>query len=191
MNAVLPIPVPQRVKLTVAQFRTLHDAGALDAHGKTELIEGTIYAMNAQQAAHAVAKSRLARRLGNALEALGSRLDAVVEATVAIPPTSAPEPDIVIAEVTAGERAYIPFDKVALAVEVSDTSRGFDLNEKAELYARHGLPEYWVLEIPTATLHQMWSPSPQGYAERRTFPLGARVESVTIAGLAVETSGLI
>ena len=34
-----------------------------------------------------------------------------------------------------------------LAIEVSDSTLGFDLNRKARLYARSGVGEYWVLDI--------------------------------------------
>src|SRR5205085_776518 len=40
-----------------------------------------------------------------------------------------------------------PLD-LRLVVEVSDTTLGFDLTTKARLYARAGIAEYWVLDIP-------------------------------------------
>lgn len=191
MTVIQPLNVPRTIKLTIEQFLMLEEAGAFEDYTKTELIEGAIYGMNAQYVAHAVAKSRLARRLGNALEAIGSRLDAVIEGTVAMPPHSAPEPDIALAEVTPGERVFIPLDMVALVVEVSDASISFDLAEKLEMYARHRVPEYWVLDLTTGTLHQLWSPSEGGYAEARSLEIGGSIESATIAGLRVETDGLI
>ena len=38
-------------------------------------------------------------------------------------------------------------DELILAVEISDTSRSFDLSRKAMLYAKSGVPEYWVLDL--------------------------------------------
>jgi Uma2 family endonuclease len=191
MTVIQPVNLPRRLKLTVEQFLMLEDSGAFEGNAKTELIEGTIYAMNAQFVAHAVAKSRLARRLGNALEAMGSRLDAVVEGTVAMPPNSAPEPDIALAEVTTGERAFIPLEALALVVEVSDASIGFDLGEKMDMYARHRVPEYWVLDVTSGTMHQLWHPTAEGYAESRSVKVGDPIESATISGLIVESDRLI
>jgi hypothetical protein len=37
-----------------------------------------------------------------------------------------------------------------LAVEISDTTLGFDLTTKAELYARAGIVEYWVVDVAAA-----------------------------------------
>jgi hypothetical protein len=190
VTAIQPINVPERVKLTIEQFEMLDRAGAFDRYAKTELIEGTIYAMQGQFRPHSFAKNELTYRLRLALEALGSDFLPQSEPTVAMPPVNAPEPDIVVTNAPKGE-GYTPLDSVALAVEIADSTAQFDLGTKAALYSRQALPEYWVLEIPAATLHQFWSPAESGYRECRSIPIGQRIESVTIPGLAVESDGLI
>lgn len=40
-----------------------------------------------------------------------------------------------------------------LVVEVADTSLAEDLGENAALYARHGVREYWVLDVANAIVH--------------------------------------
>jgi Uma2 family endonuclease len=190
VTAIQPINVPERVKLTIEQFEMLDRSGAFDRYAKTELIEGTIYAMQGQFRPHSFAKSQLAFRLWAALERIGSPLVPIIEGSVAMPPSSAPEPDISVTASPRGE-GYIPLDSVALAVEVSDSTAVFDLRDKARLYAGKGVPEYWVLEIPAATLHQFWSPAESGYRESRSVPVGQPIESVTIPGLTVESDGLI
>lgn len=191
MTLMEAIDVPRRVKLTVEAFEILERAGAFDDLAKTELIDGIIYAVNAQFVAHAFAKTQLARRLGNALDAIGSPLTEIVEGTVAISPTSAPEPDIVLAHATAGTRAFLPVEAVALAVEIADTTAQFDLGEKAALYAAAAIPEYWVVDLQSGYVRIMWAPAKGAYAKQRAVPLGTRVASVTIADLAVESDGLI
>lgn len=190
MTVIQPINVPQRVKLTIEQFELLDRSGAFDGYAKTELIEGAIYAMQGQFRPHSFAKSELYFRLRMALNAIDSPLMPIVEGSVAMPPLSAPEPDICLTAAPRGE-GYIPLDSVALAVEVSDSTAAFDLKDKAALYASKGVPEYWVLEIPAATLHQFWSPAEGHYRESRSIPTGERIESLTIPGLAVESDGLI
>ena len=107
-----------------------------------------------------------------------------------MPPVSAPEPDISLTGAPTGE-GYVPRDTVALAIEVADSTAAFDLREKAALYAKHDIPEYWVVEIPAATIHQFWSPSETGYCERRTVAFGDKARSVTIEGLEIDTGNLI
>jgi Uma2 family endonuclease len=190
MTVIQPLNVPQPVKLTIEQFEMLDRAGAFDAYAKTELIDGAIYAMQGQFRAHSFAKNELTYRLRRALEALGSPLLPQSEPTVSMPPVNAPEPDIVVTSAPKGE-GYTPLESVALAIEISDSTATFDLGTKANLYSREGIPEYWVLEIPAATLHQFWSPSRHGYRKSRSVALGDRVESLTIPGLSVESDGLV
>jgi len=40
-----------------------------------------------------------------------------------------------------------PISHVALAVEVADTTLRHDALRKRDLYARAGVPEYWVLDL--------------------------------------------
>ena len=61
-----------------------------------------------------------------------------------------------------------------------------DLTRKATLYASHGIAEYWVADIKGRVVHRMTGPTAEGYADRTVFRCGERIESVTIAGLAVE-----
>jgi len=38
-------------------------------------------------------------------------------------------------------------DETLLVVEIAETTVAFDLSRKAILYARAGVPEYWVLDL--------------------------------------------
>lgn len=190
MNAIQESRVPQPVAITVDQFRLLDENGAFDRFSKTELIEGVIYAMQGQHRPHARAKTRLAYRLHEQLAVIGSSLFPMIEGTVEMGELSAPEPDISLTSAPEGE-GYMPLSSIALAVEVADSSASFDLSKKALLYAQHAIPEYWVVDIPAEAIHQLTRPSSEGYQERKTIPLGERVVSATIEGLAVETDGLL
>ena len=44
-----------------------------------------------------------------------------------------------------------------------------------------------MVDVNGRTIHQMWSPEPEGYAERREIAFGKRLVAMTIDGLAVET----
>jgi Uma2 family endonuclease len=191
MTEIRPISAPRQLKLTLDDFALLHEAGAFDAYSKVELIEGVLYAMNPQQTRHAYAKTKLAFRLYTALEALGSELMPLVEGTVAMPPRSAPEPDIAVGKFEPGTSGYMPLSAISLVIEVSDSSLRYDLGKKKQLYARHGVAEYWVVDLRGALVRQFGSPETGQYGETRKASLGDRLESITIPGLAVETDGLI
>ena len=179
---------PRPVLLTVDDFVLLSQAGAFDEHGKVELIDGTIVAMNAQYSRHSRAQRHIFRELDAACAALPG-LEAFFELSMRIVPRSMPRPDLSVVR-DVGPNAPAEPDQVALAVEIADTTARYDLDLKARLYARAGVTEYWVVDLEGRVLHQMWSPGADGYAERREVALGERVEAVTIGGLRVDTSDI-
>jgi Uma2 family endonuclease len=181
--------VPKPVKLRVEDYLALDAMGAFDAYGKTELIEGEIVYMNSQHRPHARTKSRLHVLLAAGLLELGGALEALVEGSVSMPPNNVPEPDISVTAEPEGE-GLIPLASLALIVEVADTTLRYDLKVKQRIYAREGVPEYWVVDVRKELIHQLWSPSGESYAERREVPFGAPIGAETITDLTVATSGL-
>lgn len=188
MTEQLPLnTTPLPVKLRIEDYLLLDDSGAFDAYRKTELIEGEVFFMNAQHRPHARIKSRLFRVLAAALD--GTGLEAIVEGSIAIPPVNAPEPDIVVTNAPEGD-GLIPLESVRLIVEVADTTLRNDLARKAAVYARNGVPEYWVVDVEGAAIRQMWRPEGEVYAEQREVKFGDRIAAATIASLALATEDL-
>lgn len=67
-----------------------------------------------------------------------------------------------------------------LAVEVSDSTAGFDLTRKAAIYANAGVPEYWVLDLP-----RRWSAVPRNPdgPVYRLVPLFSAPDTATMEGV--------
>ena len=182
-NVARPLP------LRVEDFFRLDESGAFEGYGKTELLDGGVVYMNAQHRPHARCKAALYDGLRDALRGLDSPLSVMIEASVAMPPHDAPEPDLVLTSEPDG-LGPVPLATVALIVEVSDATLAGDLGAKATIYARHGVPEYWVADIAGKRIIQHSQPSLHGYAIRRDVAFGDAIEAVTVAGLAVATDGL-
>jgi Uma2 family endonuclease len=190
MTEQLPLETtPQKVKLRNEDYLLLDGSGALDDYAKTELIEGEIVFMNAQHRPHVRAKMAIYDGLREGLKRLASPLTPLVEASIDAPPQCVPEPDLVVTSEPGGE-GLVPIGSVALIVEISDTTLKNDLERKGPLYARLDVPEYWVVDVKGRTVHQLWSPQNEAYAERREVKFGHQVEAVTIDGLAVGTAGI-
>ena len=88
-------------------------------------------------------------------------------------PTSEPEPDITVLNRPADQlgRNPIPID-IVLIVEVSNTTLDHDLGPKAQIYARAGIEEYWVIDIKGRRIHQHREPKPDGYRFVRAVQAG-------------------
>ena len=63
-------------------------------------------------------------------------------------------------------------DDVLLIIEVADTSLEFDRNQKLHLYALHGIPEYWLLNLNDNCLEVYRQPHGELYAEKTTLLAG-------------------
>ena len=180
---------PQRVRLRIEDYDLLDRSGALDDHGRTELIDGMIVSMNAQHRPHARTKTLLASRLWEALKQRDDGLELLIEASVAVSPTDMPDPDLVITTDARGD-GPIPLASVRLIVEISDTTLAFDLGRKAALYAGAGVPEYWVVDIVGAQVTTHCAPTDGAYREQRVLAFGEPIDAMTIAGLRIDTAGL-
>jgi Uma2 family endonuclease len=71
---------------------------------------------------------------------------------------------------------------VVLLIEISDSTLRYDLDVKARLYATHGIPEYWVVDLVNRLLVRHRGPTGQAYSERDERSAGA----LPLAALAVE-----
>lgn len=183
--------VPRPAKLTARDFWLLAESGAFANHARTELIEGEIWVVNSVHRWHARAMGELLYALKKAIEAAGLRLDVFAAGSVSMSDDSVPEPDLSVIEPIHGEADTILKEELRIAVEISDSSAKFDMDRKARLYARHGVPEYWVIHRERRALVQMWAPADGAYAEQRETPFGQPVVSAMIDGLAIGTSRII
>lgn len=181
--------VPPPVKLRVEDYLALDDAGAFDAYGKTELLDGEIVYRNAQHRPHARVKSRLFRLIADALDDIGGGLEALVEGSVSMPPYSVPEPDIVVTAEPEG-KGLIPLGSLALVIEVADTTVRHDLGRKQRIYARERVPEYWVVDVNAPVIHQLWAPAGETYAQRREIAFGDAISAATLPALTIGTDAL-
>jgi Uma2 family endonuclease len=63
-------------------------------------------------------------------------------------------------------------DDVFLVVEIADTSAAYDRRVKAPLYARRGIPEYWLIDLNREIVTVYRDPGPEGYGARRVAQRG-------------------
>ena len=190
MEQLISFEAPQPIKLTVDDFAALHDAGAFANHRHAELIDGVIVCMSPQTSLHTLAVNRLARRLGTALEMLGSPLEALITPTVEIPPHDAPEPDIALLTTTSGQR-YFPLESMSLAIEVSRSTLRYDHTIKRDLYARACVPEYWVVDVEGARVHRFRSPQDGAYQAAAPVAVASELRSLTMPELAIDGVGIL
>ena len=180
-----------RKSWSVSECHSLVKNGLLTP-GKYELIEGEILFKMGQGRLHIAAITRIIA----ALTALFGSEAIQSQAQIGIGEQDEyndPEPDVAV--LRGSVRDYLesepdPAADVLLVVEAAHTTLQGDLTTKARLYARHGVPEYWVVAIANRELIVHRQPTPEGYTQVQTFhiddsisPLAAETASVHIADL--------
>ena len=56
---------------------------------------------------------------------------------------------------------------VLLVIEVADISADYDRRVKLPLYARHGIPEAWLVDLQQRVVEVHRDPQPDGYRSQR------------------------
>ena len=192
MNAPLkpaPSPAFAPAVFTDDEFEDFLGLPGVEKLGRFELRDGVIYRMNAQHMPHGRAKSMLAYALQRGIEAAGLDLEATTEASVKFGGGFVPLPDIFVWR-PAPTKKTAPKERVLLAVEVSDSTFKDDYGDKLPRYAKAGLPECWIAEIPKRKLHLFADPHGKTYRRAEEVPFGAAFETLTIPGLRVDTEAL-
>jgi Uma2 family endonuclease len=111
---------------------------------RVELIDGEILDMSPQQPPHALAISRcfwLARKAYDD----PTRFFVLTQATLRLG-EDRPEPDLYVLPCAEGVDAS-KFPPPLWILEIADTTYPFDAGDKAAMYARHGIEEYFILDL--------------------------------------------
>ena len=93
----------------------------------------------------------------------GSGFFVRIQNPLAVDEYSEPEPDVAVVTGTVRDYRHAHPTSAVLVVEVSAESLQHDRTVKQRLYARAGIPEYWILAIPDARLEVYRDPDEDGY----------------------------
>jgi Uma2 family endonuclease len=148
-----------RRAFTVAEVVRMQDAGIIADDENFELLEGEIVPMQAKTHIHELIKSTLT--LGVA-RALPEPLWMGVVSTLYLSSNTFVEPDLMI--YPKGLRLEdVKGPDILLAIEVAATSLGYDRGLKAQLYARYGVCELWVIDAARRATFVHQDPQPNGW----------------------------
>jgi Uma2 family endonuclease len=142
----------RRIRFSRNDVERMLDAGLLNDR-RFELIEGELIDKMGQNPPHIyvlrVIQAWLASLFGERLQ-----VQSALEAAHSDREFSLPEPDLCVLAESKPEyrQRLVRGDETLLVVEVADTSLRQDTTVKRDLYARAGVPEYWVVSIPNREL---------------------------------------
>ena len=181
---------PKLRQWTRTEYMKMAEVGIFAPDERIELIEGKIIEMSPQNTPHAVVVSLVSE----ALRILFSEDYHVrVQMPMEINEISEPEPDVAVVKGT--PRDYLLKHPVtaALIVEVSDSTLAYDRNQKASIYAKAGIADYWIVNLINRSLEVYRQPVPMkeqpfGFGYKQTTKY---METDRVAPLALPQSFII
>jgi Uma2 family endonuclease len=143
----LPTTGPVKHLWTVSEFQRMGKTRFLDPRARMELIEGELFDMAPIGSFHAGTVTLLAHLFARAI---GETAVVSVQNPIDLSERSEPQPDLML--LRPNPNYYLNdhphAEDVLLLIEVSDSTVQFDRKTKVPLYARHGIPEVWLVVGP-------------------------------------------
>lgn len=183
-------PWVTRRPLTVAEYRRMGEAGIFGERDRVELIEGQLIAMTPISSDHSGTVNALNYVL---MRAVGDRAVVSPQHPVELDGFNEPQPDFALLRPRPDfyrERHPLPED-VLLLIEVAYTSVRYDRSLKMPLYARHGIPEYWIVRLDTRVVEVYRAPGPEGYNDVRQVGPDGALGVALLSGVTIPASAVL
>jgi len=180
----------ERWIFNVDDYHRMAEAGILTEDDRVELIEGEIIKMSSIGSRHAGCVNRLtmffARKVGQ--EAIVS-----VQNPFRIGSFSEPQPDITLLKARDDfySQSHATPEDVLLVIEVADSSIGYDRKVKMYLYARAGIQEAWVVNLPEDKLEAYSKPVNGSYQRVRQLKRGQSLKLKALSSITVSVDEIL
>jgi Uma2 family endonuclease len=153
-----------RHRITVEEYYRMAEVGLIEPDARVELIEGEIIEMAAMGSLHGGAVTQLTRIFSRAV---GDQAQLRVQLPIRLGAYSEPEPDlaVVMARADFYKKSHPGPADALLLVEVGESSSNRDRGVKIPLYARHAVPEVWLVDLETNRVHFYRAPRDGDYTD--------------------------
>jgi Uma2 family endonuclease len=176
---------PPRKRFTRSEVDQMLDAGIFEGQ-RFELIDGDLIDKMGQKPPHAVAIMRCMAELIRVFGIELVRVQLPMEAGAPDRERSVPEPDLAVTVEDKPDFSsrHPNGDELSLIIEVADTTFRSDSITKRDIYARAGVPEYWVLDLNNRRLlvHCQLDTQKAEY-----LSIQSHAETETVSGIAVSS----
>ena len=145
---------------TRVEYERLIELGVFQPGEPVELIAGQLMVSEPQGSAHYTAVGLVE----DALRAtLGGGWLVRSQGPIALADDSEPEPDVAVIRGTRRQYSRQHPARPALVIEVAESSLPLDRGQKASLYARGGIVDYWILNLVDRVMEVYRQPGPDTF----------------------------
>lgn len=175
---------------TVSEYERMGQTGVLPPNARVELIEGEIIEMSPIGSRHAACVKLLTRTVNLQI---GENGIVSTQDPIRLSDFSEPQPDVAVLRFRPDfyREAHPRPEDVLLIIEVADTTVEYDRNVKMPLYARAGIPEALLFNLPDDQLEYYSHPEAGAYQRRRVLNRGEKFESMSVPGLILDVEAIL
>ena len=190
MGALDDLPSATRHRITVAEYHRMAEAGVLAPDLRVELIDGEVIDLAPIGSRHHAAVMRLSRALERAVH---DKAIVSVQGPLRLDETNEPQPDVLLLEPRADfyASAHPSAADVLLLIEVCDASARYDREIKLPLYARHGIAEVWMVDLPAGCVRFFRAPEGGRYRDITASETPGLVAVAALPGMAINLAGAL
>jgi Uma2 family endonuclease len=182
-----PELVPEgQARMTVERFEQMIEKGLFDEDERVELLNGYLVEMSPQGEPHAYTIVRLNNLL---MRLLAGRAAVAPQVPFVASKYSRPEPDMALWPADFEKRPR-PVQPV-LVIEVAVSSLRNDRLVKTPIYAKAGMPEYWLVDLRAEVIEVYTQPSPRGYERITTLHRGDVIHLAAFPDVEVAVSDVL
>jgi Uma2 family endonuclease len=177
-------------RFTAAEYYQMIDAGVFKDDERLELVDGEIVEMSPIGNPHATCVRRLNRLLN---QLCGDRAIVDVQAPMIAGIRYVPQPDLALLRPKADYYASgtpTPPDCL-LVIEVGDSSVEFDRQIKMPRYARGGVTELWLIDLPREVVVVYQDPLGDAYRHMQVFRRGEAIPVPAAEGALVPVESIL
>src|ERR1700693_3088046 len=152
---------PRTRRWTRTEYDRLIDMGMFQAGERLELLAGNLVVREPRGDPHTLAVELVNEALRTAF---GREWRVRVQLPIALDQESEPEPDIPVAPGRARDRREAKPSRLALIVEIAESSLALDREYKGSLYAKARVPDFWIVNLGDRVLEAYRAPMPDASA---------------------------
>lgn len=183
--------LPLTHRFSIDDFLRMAETGILHDDDRVELIEGEIVEMSPIGPPHQGVVDWFTRAF---ITRLGERAIVRIQGPISIPKWSMPQPDVIVLVARADfyrKGHPEPPGDVALVIEVSDSTVAYDRRVKLPLYARSGVTEAWIVDLPAGLVQVCREPGPHGYGFSVEVLPGGTVSPLAFPDVTLEVADIL
>jgi Uma2 family endonuclease len=181
---------PALHRFSAEEYHRLAEVGILAPNARVELIDGAIHDMSPIGPNHSGVVIRL-----NRFFHLQAKKRWIVSSQnpVGLDNYSEPQPDVILLKPAPDD--YVSHhpapDDVFLLIEVADSSLDFDRGKKLQVYARAGIAEFWIANLPDSAIEIYREPHFTGYEKKAIVRAGEKTVPSAFPNVAVDVAELL